>query len=198
MKTSSPIILFVIASTVVHAGFMMSSYNTSTITLPGSTGSVMVVQIKNKPLPNVIKTKHKKNNKTKTQEILKTIAKQKSLSNTENKKQSIQTQTASINKNPEKSKARVTSIIYKELNQYFTYPKLAIKQNWQGKVLLSLRVTSTGQIKNIQINDSSGYDILDQAAINSLSKVEHLPEISSWLPFDIDLKFPVVYKLIEG
>lgn len=194
MKFSSPIILFILASAGIHIGFMVIS-SSSTITLPGSTGSVMVVQIKNKQASKTIKKDNKTNNNTKA---LKNITKKIIQADYKSKKTSSLLEVASINNPPEKSKAYIASIIYKELNQYFTYPRLAVKRNWQGKVILSLRVTSSGKIKNIQVNHSSGYDILDQAAINSLSKVEQLPEISSWLPFDIDLEFPVIYKLIEG
>ena len=169
--------------------------NSNNISLPGYSGSVMVIQIKNKQFSKTVKPETVKKGITTTE---KDIAKIKIPSKNKSRKQSTPIETASIDKNSSTSKARVASILYKELNQYFTYPRLAIKQNWQGKVLLSLRVTSNGEIKNIQLNSSSGYDVLDQAAINSLSKVEQLPEISSWLPFDIDLEFPVIYKLIEG
>lgn len=194
MNVSSPILLFILASAGIHAGLVIIS-NTSDITLPGYSGSVMVVQIKNKHFSKAIKPEAVKKGIT---TIEKDIANIKIPSKNKNRKKSTPIETASIDKNSSTSKARVASILYKELNQYFTYPRLAIKQSWQGKVLLSLRVTSNGEIKNIQLNSSSGYDVLDQAAINSLSKVEQLPEISSWLPFDIDLEFPVIYKLIEG
>ncbi len=193
MNVSSPILLFILASAGIHAGFMMIS-NSNNISLPGYSGSVMVIQIKNKQFSKTVKPETVKKGITTTE---KDIAKIKIPSKNKSRKQSTPIETASIDKNSSTSKARVASILYKELNQYFTYPRLAIKQNWQGKVLLSLRVTSNGEIKNIQLNSSSGYDVLDQAAINSLSKVEQLPEISSWLPFDIDLEFPVIYKL-EG
>ena len=132
-----------------------------------------------------------KNNKPAT-EVKKSIA-SKTISTTKN---STQKQHVSITQN--ESRARVISIIYKELKQHFNYPALAQKRNWQGKVELSLRVTSSGKIENIQINNSSGYNILDQAAISSLLKVGNLPKISSWLPYDINLKLPVIYRLTEG
>ncbi len=186
-----------LASAGVHTGLVMTSNNSTVITLPGSTGSVMMIKI-NKPEP-VSKNTLEKTTQFKTKaKVNKTIPVLKTIDKKTSKTPSSQLTHATHAPLQSESKARVASIIYKELNQYFTYPKLAIKQNWQGKVLLSLRVTSTGKIKNIQLNNSSGYDILDQAAINSLSKVEYLPEISSWLPFDIDLEFPVIYKLIEG
>lgn len=196
MKLTSPIILFVLASAGIHAGLVMLS-NSNTITLPGSAGSVMVVQIKKQHSANKIKPEQIKNIRKESPKRRQIAAKQKAASVVDKSKQAEQ-KTASLQQNPAISKARVASIIYQELSPHFTYPKIAIKRNWQGKVLLSLRVTSNGRIKNVQLNNSSGYDILDQAAIHSLSKVESLPGISSWLPFDIDLNFPVIYKLIEG
>ena len=96
------------------------------------------------------------------------------------------------------SKARIVSILYKGLSQHFTYPRLAQRRNWQGKVLLSLHVTSSGKIENIKVNSSSGYNILDQAAIASLTKVGQLPQVSSWLHYGIDINIPVIYQLTKG
>lgn len=197
MKLSLPIIGFMFVSAGVHTGLIMASYNQADITLPGSTGSVMAVKI-SKPEP-VSKKDLKKTSQSK-------IAQKTNKTSTNLKKQKIQPQ-----KNPvsppsyveskhqqAESKARVISIIYNKLSQNFIYPKLAQKRNWQGKVLLSLRVSSNGKINDVQINSSSGYRILDQAAINSLIKIGNLPQLSSWLPYEIDLKLPVIYQLTEG
>lgn len=201
------------ASAGIHAGLMIVSNPSTTITLPGSSGSVMEVKIKEKQ-PTV-----KKENAVKKQNIAKPVQKklaQKPLpqeisrqikktappseisEKPEQNKQIVKTITPATNKQQVESKARVISIIYTELSQYFTYPKIAQRRNWQGKVLLSLRVSSSGNIENIQLKKSSGYNVLDQAAINSLRKVGNLPHVSSWLSNDIELKFPVIYKLIEG
>ena len=196
MKLSSPILIFIAASTAVHAGLVMMSHNLTTITLHGITGSVMTVKIKEQ---QTIKTKSNidkkittvKNNKPVT-EVKKSVA-SKAISTA---KSSTQEQHISITQ--DESRARVISIIYKKLNHHFAYPTLAQKRNWQGKVELSLRVTSNGKIEDVQLNNSSGYSILDQAAISSLLKVGNLPQISSWLPYDVHLKIPVIYQLTEG
>ena len=193
MKLSSPILLFTLASTGLHAGFVVYT-KSNTITLPNSTGSVMVVKLENENLQQNIVEKKPLESKKQPPDNKPALLNNISVKNNH----SIQRFKTENNTTPEKSKARVTSIIHKELNQHFTYPKLAVRSNWQGKVVLSLQVSSKGKITNIKLNNSSGYDILDRAAINSLSKVEKLPEISSWLPFDIDLEFPIIYKLIEG
>jgi len=221
MKLSSPISVFIIASAGVHAGLVINSYSTN-ITLPGSTGSVMAVKLqtvkktvkqssinnkaKIKQVKKIVQTTDKTKKPVITKELVqknKTLTKTRTLSNltpdtpltSSNTKESTQP----INKEKEaKSKAHVIAIIYKALNQHFTYPRIAQRRNWQGKVLLSIHITAAGEIKNIKLSQSSGYSILDQAAISSLTKVRELPQLTSWLPYDIDLTLPVIYQLTEG
>ena len=196
---------FVLVSAGVHAALVITSNSSTNITLPSSMGSVMNVKIqeKHKPLAQEVITKSVSNNtitEKLQQKIQPEITKKPSSSEKPIKvsgKQTTDKITVSVKKK-QQAKARVISIIYKELNQYFVYPKLAQKHNWQGKVLLSLRVRSNGEINNIHVFTSSGYSVLDQAAINALMKVKYLPKISSWLRGDINIKLPVIYKLTEG
>lgn len=208
MKFSSPIMLFIFASAGIHAGIVMTSNNASNITLPGSTGSVMEVKLEEKKYA-IIKAENKENSQTKTKLKKKPKIQQndiaKKIASSANAPENITQKKTEENKtehNQEKqhaeSRAQVISIIYKELKQRFTYPKLAVRRNWQGKVLLSLRVSPSGHIKKIQLAKSSGYSILDQAAINAISNIGNLPHTSTWLNGDIELKLPVIYKLSEG
>jgi len=192
--------IFIIASASVHAALMMTSYNSTIITLPGSMGSVMEVKIKERQTNLTKKTSTKPISRNTSQQQI-SAQTNKAISSAEKLTQKKQTDTITVpatDNQQAKSKARIISIIYKELSQHFIYPKLAQKRNWQGKVMLSLRVTANGKINNVRIKNSSGYSVLDQAAINSLIKVGYLPQVSSWLPYDIDLKLPVLYQLTEG
>jgi len=196
MNLLSPLSLFIIASFAIHASVVMISNNTTTMILPGTTGSSLSIKIKEV----VIRPQRDKKPVTpKVQQIKKATSHSK---DNEKEKLTKQSTKPKITPSPaqitKKSEARVISIIYKELSQYFTYPKLAQKRNWQGKVLLSLRLSSSGKIKEIQLNNSSGYSVLDQAAIVALRKVDQLPNISKWLDHDIELELPVIYKLTEG
>lgn len=171
--------------------------------LPSSTGSIMAVklekQTKHDSVKVISKSQPQKKAKAKNEHIVKkaaiatTALKNKTQKNIKEATEKLQT-----NEQQTVSRARIISIIYSELNQHFTYPKLAVRRNWQGKVLLSLRVSSSGNIENIQLKKSSGYNVLDQAAINALHKMKNLPHISSWLSSDIELQLPITYNLIEG
>lgn len=184
-----------LASIGIHAGIVMTSTTATNITLPSSEGSVMAVNIKKSKIAS--KNKFGKTTQTKIPKVNKAIAALKKDGTSSSKKLSRPTPSDHAAQQS-KSRARVLSVIYEELSQHFVYPKLAQKRNWQGKVLLSLRISANGKINDIQINQSSGYSILDQAAINSLIKMGNLPQIASWLPYEVNLKLPVIYQLTEG
>jgi len=210
MKLTSPIIAFMLASAGIHIGLVIVSNNTTSVVLPSSVGSTLSVKKKENQQTlkkdNIVKkqdvaksVQKKPTQKPRPQEISRQIKKTTLPSEKLTKaEKTVKTKSPATNKQNAESKARVISIIYTELSQHFTYPKLAQRRNWQGKVLLSLQVTSTGKIKNVQLSSSSGYGVLDQAAINSLINMGHLPQVSSWLSYDIDLKIPVIYQLTEG
>jgi len=82
-----------------------------------------------------------------------------------------------------------------ELNKYFYYPKSAIRRNWQGDLIVSFSINHDGKISDIKILKSSGYDILDLAAINSVAKIE-LPDNSLIMHNEPTLKsLPVSFRL---
>ena len=187
---------FMIASTGIHLALVATSDLTN-ITLPGSTESVMAVKLEEEKHQHAEPTKKHIQQEiiTKKSILKKKITTAEASNTTPETKTPVQSKTT-LQAN--ETRAHVASIIYKELKPFFKYPRLAVKRNWQGKVLLSLRVSSSGKIENIQVKQSSGYNILDQAAINSLRKMGKLPRVSSLLIQDIELKFPITYKLIEG
>jgi len=94
------------------------------------------------------------------------------------------------------------TLLQHKLNQafapYFQYPRLARKRGWQGTVELGLHVSSSGKLSNIRIMQSSGYRVLDLAAIKSLQQLGTLPEAGNWLTQGYSSVFPIRYELIDG
>ncbi len=79
------------------------------------------------------------------------------------------------------------------------YPAIAIRNAWQGKVDLGIRIQANGRLTHVHVIKSSGYNILDNAAITSVHKVASLPEAVYWLNGNyIDVILPVIYKLTES
>lgn len=50
------------------------------------------------------------------------------------------------------------------------YPAVAVRQHWQGSVLLRVRVLSDGKVESIEIKESSGRKVLDDEAVRTVRR----------------------------
>jgi len=72
------------------------------------------------------------------------------------------------------------------------YPKLALKRRQSGEVLVRVMVAATGQIVTTKVVRSSGFKLLDQAALNSVSRWQFEPwrldgiAQRSWIEVPVD------------
>lgn len=100
------------------------------------------------------------------------------------------------------ARVAVGSEIQRQLKQalipHFRYPRLARKRGWQGTVKLGLHIAADGRLSNIQVMQSSGYRLLDRAAIESLQRLERLPGSWKWLQDGRDETIPIRYALVDG
>ncbi len=84
------------------------------------------------------------------------------------------------------------------LSRHLIYPALARKQGWQGIVTVALRIESDGLLKRIQIRQSSGYNVLDDSALNSLRKIKRLRTEEQYTDRPHRLTLRVVYQLTDS
>jgi len=94
-----------------------------------------------------------------------------------------------------------SSLLHSDLERafalHFYYPRIAIKRGWQGEVKISLRVEANGHLTRVRLLNSSGYTLLDNAAMTSIDKVEILPAAIALLGGQsLDLVLPVEYHLL--
>lgn len=94
--------------------------------------------------------------------------------------------------------AQVIATINQQLHEHFHYPVIARKQNWQGRVLLTFKITNNGEVKNINVIESSGYNILDSAAVKALKKLNKIVSNFHWPQSGIEINLPVIYQLTES
>ena len=87
-------------------------------------------------------------------------------------------QKTETDKTKEIDTAQVIAVLQKELSKHFYYPKSAQRKNWQGLVILSFTILANGNIEKINIKQSSGYDVLDSAAINALGEINKQNELA--------------------
>jgi TonB family protein len=55
-----------------------------------------------------------------------------------------------------------------DLNPPPVYPRVARRRNYQGTVLLDVRVTAQGTVAEVKVARSSGYSVLDTSALSSV------------------------------
>lgn len=85
------------------------------------------------------------------------------------------------------------------LDAHFFYPPLARRQGWQGVVKVGLRLHRDGSLSDIHLVASSGYALLDRAALRSLQEVPRLEGGTGWPgPRHFDMVLPVEFRLIDG
>jgi protein TonB len=91
-------------------------------------------------------------------------------------------------------RASVMEFITGKLN----YPAIARSKGWQGVVKLELLIESDGHISDLHIEETSGYALLDKAALDSL-QLAHVPDAAQWLGGKaIIIIVPVEYRLVDG
>jgi protein TonB len=75
------------------------------------------------------------------------------------------------------------------------YPTLAVRQGWQGTVLLRVRVLTSGAVESIEVVRSSGKKVLDDAAIHTVERWVFAPSTRGSTPIDGFATVPIEFKL---
>lgn len=116
--------------------------------------------------------------------------------NRSDKSQAMQAASTTISREQQKQhlRASVMAFITGQLN----YPAIARRKGWQGVVKLQLLIESDGHISDLHIEQTSGYALLDKAALSSL-QLAHVPDAAQWLDGKaVSLVVPVEYRLVGG
>lgn len=77
------------------------------------------------------------------------------------------------------------------------YPVLAREKGWQGTVILKVLVRNEGRPGQILIDKSSGYKILDEAALKAVQNWQFFPRRIANIPFASWVKVPIRFCLEE-
>ncbi len=78
------------------------------------------------------------------------------------------------------------------------YPRVARERGYEGDVLLEVAILSNGTCNNIRIIKSSGYRLLDRAAIKAVRKWEFTPAERNGKPFISTIQITVVFTLADN
>ncbi|MFH1791079.1 MAG: energy transducer TonB [Candidatus Omnitrophota bacterium] len=71
---------------------------------------------------------------------------------------------------PEEQGAITDEILTLLVNQPPAYPRIARMRGWEGNVILIADVDRSGEVRDVRIYSSSGYDALDNASMDAVKK----------------------------
>jgi len=77
------------------------------------------------------------------------------------------------------------------VQQKLSYPKIARKMGWAGKVIISFIVCTDGHARDITIREGSGIELLDKNAVVAVQNASPFPKP----PIEAQLTIPINYRL---
>ena len=75
------------------------------------------------------------------------------------------------------------------------YPALARRRHWQGTVVLAVMVSRHGKVMRARVSESSGREVLDEAALQAVSAWRFEPGSRGLLKVDMQVLVPVRFSL---
>ena len=86
------------------------------------------------------------------------------------------------------------SPLYRQ-NKQPEYPSLARRRGWQGRVIVAVEVLKNGAVGNVRIQKSSGYQILDESALETISNWLFQPGKRKGQPATMEIVVPIRFTL---
>jgi protein TonB len=77
------------------------------------------------------------------------------------------------------------------------YPKAALRMGMQGRVVLRVRVLASGHVGEVEIKQSSGKELLDEAALTAVRGWTFAPAKRGNTPIDAWSQVPIDFKLAQ-
>ena len=75
------------------------------------------------------------------------------------------------------------------------YPSIARRREYEGTVLLSVKILANGAVGDLSVKKSSGHSILDRAALKTVKKWKFQPASLLGIPFTMWVDVPVRFEL---
>lgn len=70
------------------------------------------------------------------------------------------------------------------------YPQIAVRNGWEGRVLVEMRLEDDGRLAAVRLLEGSGYTVLDEATITAVHRASPFPPVARVLTV------PVEYRLV--
>jgi len=78
-----------------------------------------------------------------------------------------------------------------------SYPPLALRQGWEGTTLVRITVAADGSVADVAVEETSGYELLDDAALKAIRAWRFEPGLLGGLAREADLLHRVRFRLVD-
>ena len=163
-----------------------------------STNKVETKQLKTKQLQNINHTSINDVNKIKIQKYdIKQIVNnsQNQIKSKFNKESNVNTNITSPTSKNIKSRAKYK--IGTIENPHPEYPIIARKKGWQGRLLLAVHIDKNGNVLNVHVKETSGFEVLDKVSVKTIRDWKFLPARYGDSNVEDNINIPVSFKLIN-
>jgi len=79
------------------------------------------------------------------------------------------------------------------ITKQLTYPPMARRMRWSGKVIVGFVITEDGTVHNLRVVDSSGFPILDKSATETVRNVAPFPKP----PVRAEIIVPINFRMMQ-
>ena len=76
-----------------------------------------------------------------------------------------------------------------------SYPEVARRLGQEGVVLLIIRVSAAGSVTGVEVVESSGFRLLDRAALDAVRKWRFRPATENGFPVAGTFEHPIRFRL---
>lgn len=90
---------------------------------------------------------------------------------------------------PERTAQRHLNEIRRLIDSRKVYPRIALRNGWEGRVLVELSLADGGALEDVQIVAASGHRVLDSATVRAVRAAGPYP------PLEGKVRVPVTYRL---
>ena len=163
-----------------------------------STNKIETKQLKTKQLQNINYTSINDVNKIKIQKYdIEQIVNnsQNQIKSKFNKESKVNTNITSPTSKNIKSRAKYK--IGTIENPHPEYPIIARKKGWQGRLLLAVHIDKNGNVLNVHVKETSGFEVLDKVSVKTIRDWKFLPARYGDSNVEDNINIPVSFKLIN-
>lgn len=85
---------------------------------------------------------------------------------------------------------RDIAAIRRRIDARKVYPRIAVRNGWEGRVLVEMRLEHDGSLAAVRLLEGSGHAVLDEATLTAVRLASPFPPIARLLTV------PVEYRLL--